>query len=97
MQGGKDDGFKRNLDHLCGPVRRQLLGAQPGGSGNTFSPAAADVPLAALADSLGLLRSPDARGSDIDIGGDAAGGDGLAAENARLRAENARLRQLAKM
>ena len=54
-------------------------------------------PIAALADSLGLLRSPDARGSDIDIGGDAAGGDGLAAENARLRAENARLRQLAKM
>ena len=78
------------VEHLCGPVRRHLLGAQPGGSGATFSPGVRDVPLAAVADACGLLRVP---GVTVEVGVEAEGG--LAVENARLRAENAALRAAA--
>ena len=78
--------------HLCGPVRHQLLGAQPGGSGATFSPANEDVPLAEVADACGLLRPPDAVSSAPAK--DAAQLQ-LAEENAQLRAENASLRAAA--
>jgi hypothetical protein len=84
--------------HVCGPVRRQLLGAQPGGSGATFSPSAADVPLAAVADACGLLRPPPpplSSSSSADDGAEGimeGGQASLAVENARLRAENAELR-----
>ena len=88
--------------HVCGPVRRQLLGAQPGGSGATFSPSAADVPLAAVADACGLLRPPPppplSSSSSADDGAEGimeGGQASLAVENARLRAENAELRHAA--
>ena len=48
---------------LCGPVRRQLLGAQPSGSGGTFDPKQGDAPLEHVAEGqwgLSLLWPADA-------------------------------------
>jgi hypothetical protein len=80
------------IAHLCGPVRNQLLGSQPGGSGATFSPASEDVPLADVADACGLLRPPPPVSSAAVQNATELQ---LAKENALLRAENALLRAAA--
>ena len=80
---------------LCGPVRRQLLGAQPSGSGGTFDPKQGDAPLEHVAEELGLLWPADAPAdATAEL---AAGAAELAAENAALRAENAALREVARL
>jgi len=89
----QDHSHTETIAHLCGPVRNQLLGSQPGGSGATFSPANDDVPLAAVADACGILRPPPSISSAAAV--QDATELQLAKENALLRAENALLRAAA--